>query len=286
DLGPTHRPTRVGSATLRAAATLGPWGAFLASRHANCPADTLEQVAASSDWRLRSGILDNPCAEDAFIARAADLEPMDETAMSTGVDQLRVLADRSASVAALAALVDHPRPAVRLALARHPSLAGPIVGRLAADGSPDIRRIAARHPRIDPADVELLVRAGSTPDLMRLADPDPHLPEAELDRLASGGRWARQLAVRHPATPTATLARLMCDEDGKLREWAAAHPAAPRDVIAEIRRAGGAADFQGIAEPDPEVPIDVLRRVAALGPWGAMIVSWHPNAPAELSGSR
>jgi hypothetical protein len=57
-------------------------------------------------------------------------------------------------------------------------------------------------------------------------------------------------------------------------------PSAPRDVIADIHRAGGADDFQGIAEPDPDVSPEVLRRVAALGPWGAMIVSWHPNAPA------
>ena len=138
------------------------------------------------------------------------------------------------------------------------------------------------HPHLDPLEHESLVRAGSSTDLTKLAEPDPTLDRAVLDRLALGGHWARQLAVRHSATSPVTLARLLCDSDGKLREWAAAHPATPKDVIDDIRRVGGAVDFQGVAEGEPDVPVEVLRRVAGLGPWGAWVVSWHPKAPADL----
>lgn len=108
----------------------------------------------------------------------------------------------------------------------------------------------------------------------------------ELKRLARGGYWARQLAVCHPACPPGTLARLLCDDDPKFREWAAAHPCVPTDVISDIYRAGGAHDFQGVAEGDPDMPVEDLRRVASLGPWGAWIVAWHPNAPDDLAARR
>lgn len=266
--------------TLRRAAELGSWGAFLASRHPACPLDVLDTVAASADWRLRSGVLDNPAAPADVVARAADIDG-DDNARSS-VDQLAALADPAASAAALRPLLTHDKPAVRLALARHPAADAALLGRLASDESPEIRRIAAHHPLTDPADVDLLVRAGSSPDLMSLGEPDPTLGPDAIDRLVEGGRWAKQLAVRHPNTAPATLARLLCDDDGKIREWAATHPNAPADVIADIRRAGGAADFQGIGPADPTMPADELRRIASLGPWGALVVSWHPNGPADI----
>ena len=51
------------------------------------------------------------------------------------------------------------------------------------------------------------------------------------------------------------------------------------EVVDLLRRAGAAQDFQGIAEADPAMSLDDLERVAQLGPYGALIVSWHPNAP-------
>ena len=283
-LDAVDRVANVDATTLRAAARLGPFARFLAARHALCPEDVLARVAIDTDWRVRSGIFDNPEASSAVVARAADVEVLDDTACGS-VDELRVLAHRAAPAASLAALVDDPRPAVRLAVARHRAAGRDLLGTLAADASAEVRRVAARHPQIDPDDIDLLVRAGSSADLMRLSDPDPDLPPEAIDRLSRGGRWAKQLAVRHPATMPDTLARLLCDEDGKIREWAAAHPSAPAHVMADLRRAGGAEDFQGLADGDPDMPADALRRIAELGPWGAMIVSWHPNAPVDLARS-
>jgi hypothetical protein len=254
-------------------AALGPWGRFLAARRPGCPDQVLAGVAADPDWKVRSALLDNHTTPDHLLERVTELPPP--------FDDLRPLADRHARASELMALTRHQQPEVRLACARHPNALAAALAELAADRSADVRSLAAQHPNLDYDDHERLVRAGSSTDLTVLADPDPELDPTALDRLARSGHWARQLAVRHPATAPDTLARLLCDNDGKLREWAGAHPSAPRDVIAEIRRAGGAVDFQGIADPDPEAPAEMLQRVADLGPWGAWVVSWHPNTPTS-----
>jgi hypothetical protein len=254
-------------------ASLGPWGLFLAARRPGCPDQVLASVAADPDWKVRSALLDNHTTPDDLLERVTELPPP--------FDDLRPLANRHARTSELLAVTRHQRPEVRLACARHPNAPAEALAELAADRSADVRRLAAQPPNLDRDDHERLVRAGSSKDLSMLADPDPELDPAALERLARGGHWARQLAVRHPGTAPDTLSRLLCDSDGKLREWAAAHPSAPRDVIAEIRRAGGAVDFQGIADPDPEAPAEMLQRVANLGPWGAWVVSWHPNTPTS-----
>jgi hypothetical protein len=258
---------------LRELAALGPWGLFLAARRPGCPQEVLAAAASSPDWKVRSALLDNHEATDDLLQRATEIPPP--------FDGLRPLADRDAQPSGLLPLARHPQLEVRFACARHPNTPAEAVAELAADRSADVRRLAAQHPNLELHDHERLVRAGSSEDLTVLTEPDPELDASELDKLARGGHWARQLAVRHPNTQPDTLACLLCDSDGKLREWAAAHPAAPRDVIAEIRRAGGAVDFQGVGEADLEAPAEVLERVAALGPWGEWVVSWHPNTPTH-----
>lgn len=266
----------IDGADLTRLAALGPWGRFLAGRVASCPADVLASVAEDPDWRVRSAVFDNPAAPTELLARVAGVDdPAD-------IGPLRSLSTPMAGTTEAESLVSHPSSEVRLALARHGGAGDAAVAELAVDRVPDVRRAAAGHPRMDPGVLSLLVRAGSTPDLARLAAPDPSITDAELERLSTGGYWARQLAVRHPDTPPGALARLLCDDDPKLREWAAAHPSTPPDVVALLRRAGAAQDFQGIAPPEPDVTADELERVAALGPYGELVASWHPDAPAEL----
>jgi hypothetical protein len=256
-------------------AELGPWGRFLAARHTSCPLPIVRRVATDPDWRVRSALLDNESVSDELVGRATETHPPH--------DDLRQLALRTPDPSALAAAAEHVQPAIRLAVARHPATPSNTLGHLATDRSADIRRVAATHPNLEPDLLAVLVRAGSSPDLARLADYDHTIEPSALEQLARAGYWARQLVVRHPATAPTTLARLLCDDDPKLREWAAAHPSAPTDVVTEIRRAGGASDFQGVTEGDPDAPAELLRRVAGLGPWGAWVVSWHPNAPSDLS---
>ena len=270
---PVEPPT---AARLSETAALGRWARFLAARHRACPPELLTVVAADDDWRIRSALLDNPATPGALLRHATAASDQNDT------ECLAQLHAEDPDTLSLEELAHHPSPEVRLAVERNRYTNSEILGRLAADEVSAIRRVAAQRANADTAAIDLLIRAGSTPDLMGLAKPDPSMTSDELDSLTRGGAWARQLAVRHPDTGPATLARLMCDQDPRMREWASVHPSAPADVTAEIRRAGGAVDFQGLAEADPEMPESALRRVADLGPWGAWLVSLHPNAPRDL----
>ncbi|MGI9643761.1 MAG: hypothetical protein ACR2O6_00460 [Ilumatobacteraceae bacterium] len=270
----------LGRADLIALGELGPWGRFLAGRHPSCPPDLLGTVATDADWQIRSAVLDNPSTPDDVLLAVAGGD-------DGSVGALRALSGRDEFPERLVSLAHHPHAEVRLAVARHPMASAIVIGALAVDRVAELRRAAAAHPLMDPEALSLLVRAGSTPDLSRLAPPDPAVTPAELEILAGSGYWARQLVVRHPDAPPDLLAHLLCDEDPKLREWAAAHPNVPRPVVDLLLRAGAATDFQGIAPPDdPAMPHEELRRVAALGRYGVQIVAWHPNAPVDLGHDR
>ena len=266
----SSEPVRCDPHGLSDVAALGPFAKFLAARHPECPTVILEQVAVHEDWRIRSALFDNPSTPPALAERVLGEHT---------TDKIKSLATRHPEQ--LAALADHPLPEIRLAVARHLSADRGTLAKLAADGIDEIRRLVAADPRTDPSDINLLVRAGSTRDLTCLSEPDLTLDPAMLDSLARGGSWARQLAVRHPSTSAASLGRLLCDDEPRLREWAAAHPSAPESIITLIQRAGGADDWQGIGENDPSMTVEELQQVASLGPWGAWVVSWHPNSPAS-----
>lgn len=70
---------------------------------------------------------------------------------------------------------------------------------LLTDGSSAVRRAAAAHVR---APQDLLI------SMRRAARLDPQLATSDLERLASGGRYGRELAAKHPLTPPASLERL------------------------------------------------------------------------------
>jgi hypothetical protein len=261
---------------LRALAELGPWGRYLAARHPACPADLLGEIARDPDWRIRSGLLDNPNTPDALLAHLLGTEDADELA------SLRELNRANPPASALQRLAQHPNPEVRMAVARHPAVGPELLGVLASDGTREVRRFVVDNPNTRAKDVALLVRAGSTPDLMGLSEPDLAMGEQDLDELSRRGLWARQLAVRHPNTAPDTLARLLCDAEPKIREWAAVHTSMPQETIQALIRAGSGTDFQGFMPPDPDVTPEGLRRLAALGSWAQWVAAVHPNAPLDL----
>jgi hypothetical protein len=257
-------------------ADLGAWGRFLAARHPNCPPDLLTAISSDPEWRVRSGLLDNPNTPAALVQILVDAPD------SGDIETIQFLSQPQISGQELAQLAHDPNPEVRMALARHPDATPDVLGLLATDGVKEIRALAASHPRIKAADLELLVRAGSTPDLMGLSEPDATMSGAEIQALLDGGVWARQLAVRHPNTDADTLAHLLCDGEPKIREWAAVHPNLPPETKRDLVRAGSGTDLQGIAPPDPDLPPEVLYRISRLGSWGAWVVANNPYAPEEL----
>ena len=263
-------------------AGLGAWGRFLVARPPNCPIDFLEAISSDPEWRVRSGLLDNPNARANIIERVFDAPNLGDVTTPEGVVVVQCLSQSQISDEKLALLAQHPSPEVRLSLARHPAATPEILGRLATDGVKEIRRLAAGHPQTETDVLQRLVQAGSTPDLMRLSEPDASMSATAIRALLDGGMWARQLAVRHPNTDDDTLARLLCDREPKIREWAAVHPNLSPETKRDLMRAGSGTDFQGVMPPDPSLSPETLVRISQLGSWGEWVVANNPYAPAAL----
>jgi len=277
-------------------AGLGPWGRFLVARHpyswhvftddedqtfevsktSKVLGTTLTDVVRDPDWRVRSGLLDNVNMPETLLRTLLEPVTVGELTAVKQLSQEQIPDEALANLAVSASLE------VRLSLARHPAATPDILAQLLTDGTKEIRRLAANHPQTRAEDVQRLVRAGSTPDLMGLSEPDPTMTEAEIAQLLDGGIWARQLAVRHPNTDPKTMARLLCDEDPKIREWAAVHPNLSPETKRNLLRAGSGTDFQGVMPPDPDLPVEVLWEIAELGAFGAVVVANNPYAPADL----
>jgi len=258
---------------LHTIADLGAWGRFLAARHPASPLDLLADISKDPDWRVRSGLFDNPNLPLEMMATLVDAED---------VALVQQLSLPTPPPDILDTLSHHARVDVRLAVARHPAISTAQLGWLATDGNKDVRRAVARQPQTNPEDIGLLVSAGSSADLMQLSDPDLGLTAVKLNRLSQRGQWGRMLVVRHPNTAPDTLARLICDADPKIREWAAVHPHAPQEIIQLLFRAGCGTDFQGFAPPDPTLPPESLRQLVKLGVWAEWVVAANPNTPRDL----
>ena len=262
-------------------ADLGAWGRFLVARHPGSahiitnhgkptsevskasevspPETLLAVIAHDPDWRVRSGLLDNSNTPEALLLTL--LEPISAEALAA-VKQLshpQILDDALAYLAASSSLE------VRFALARHPAATPDVLAQLLSDGAKEIRQLATSHPHTRAEDVDRLVRAGSTPDLLGLSEPDPTMTEAEIATLVEGGIWARQLAVRHPNASAETVARLLCNEEPKIREWAAVHPNLSSETKENLLRAGSGTDFQGVMPADQTLPAEALWEIAELG---------------------
>lgn len=260
----------------RRLADLGPWGRFLAGRNPGCPLDLLADIATDPEWRVRTSLLDNPKTPSESLALLLGTQDPKELAT---VQQLHLT---NPSPEALIILAQHAKPEIRLAVARHPAVTAQALRQLLTDRTKEVRRLAVNNPRTNPADIALLVQAGSTPDLLGLSDPDPVMAPAKIDALGRRGLWARQLAVRHPNSTPDTLARLLCDAEPKIREWAAVHPKADQETIKNLIRAGSGTDFQGFTPPDPTLSAEQLRQLSQLGPWAQYVVANNPHTPAEL----
>jgi hypothetical protein len=238
--------------------------------------DLLEDIARDPDWRVRTGLLDNPNTPIPLLENLLGTDDTDEIKM------VRELSRPGPPAPTLEGLARHRNPEMHMAVARHPAVTPEILSTLASDGTKEVRAFVVDNPNTHPADIQLLVRAGSTPDLMALSEPDPSMSQVELADLSRRGLWARQLAVRHPNTSPATLAHLVCDVEPKIREWAAVHPNAPQDTIQALFRAGSGTDFQGFMPADPDMPPEDLRELATLRPWAEWVVANHPKAPVDL----
>jgi hypothetical protein len=249
-----------------------PWGRFLAARRPGCPQGLLTRATRDPDWRVRAGVLENAEAPDAL------LEPyLLEGEIDLGT--LRALGKRRPSRAALERIACHPDAEVRLSVAHHPGAWERVLGVLASDLERGVRTHVAQNPRTPRGEIERLVRAGSTPCLTEVREHLGTASERDLALLCQRGPWARMLVARHRSATPRQLAGLLCDPSPQIRQWALAHPDAPREVVRDLVRCGSGDDLQGFHEVDPEVSPETLVRLGKLGPWARRLVALHPAAP-------
>ena len=261
---------------LRTLAGFGPWALFLAVRHPECPDDMLRDALAHEDWRVRSGLLDNPAAPVNYLKEFV------ENCTLQDIEDLKQLGKRCPAPGSFTVLSQQCNPAIRLALARHPEIHQDVLILLTSDGIREIRKCASINPNLQTEELDLLVRAGSSRDLMQFEDPGAEISQTELDILSRRGLWAKQLVVRHPNTGSTILSRLICDTDPLIRQWAAMHPNTAKATLNNLIRAGCGDDLQGFSHADPDLGSDVLRQLSALGPWARRVVSMHPKLPQDL----
>lgn len=104
---------------------------------------------------------------------------------------------------------------VRHALLKNPSLPARLARRLAVDHDEYVRVVAVTHANLPPGWLALLRRAGATADLRGAGDPgEPALDDGEWGELLAEGRWAFELAARHPGLPPWAAERIAREGSG------------------------------------------------------------------------
>ena len=113
-----------------------------------------------------------------------------------------------ATAAVLGPLAEHPLPAVRSRVAKHPATPGPVLEALSRDAGAALLKTIARNPATPARTLERLARDGSDAVLEALADR-PALPTGALDRLVADGRANPLTLIRRHARAIGARARTL-----------------------------------------------------------------------------
>jgi len=171
---------------------------------------------------------------------------------------------------------------VRAAVAENPACPLDLLLKLA----PEFPERFARNPALQLHLIEhpgLLARTAKVLGaLAQVADLPPWLLDLVVDE-SRGAGFLEKILAEHPALTPEQVSRLCLAIEPETRGKASAHPRAPRELLDLLVLAGSTPDLKQIT-PRRRKPIDeaTLRRVAALGPWGAQLAASHPRAPRGL----
>lgn len=103
-------------------------------------------------------------------------------------------------------------------------------------------------------------------------------PDTESYVMRSLGEWL----ARQPGTPPALVEKLCTCANPQARVLASQRADAPAAVLGQLVAAGSDEALVKPVKRRPPVAPEVLREVAAMGHWGAMLVASHPQAPVAL----
>ena len=204
----------------------------------------------------------------------------------TGV-VVRLLAREHLPLAWIEALLAHPHPRARVALASRPALARHALARLAEDPSPHVRCVVAGRGELDGRQIDALTR---DPDARVRARIAAHagLTAAHVAALAADpDEFVRAAAAARPDLPPALAEALFGDPSLWVRSALARNPVCPESLVLAFAGAANVwLDDAVLANPSapPAALILVGPRIAARPwyVWTSRMLVQHPRATAEV----
>lgn len=224
--------------------------------HPGLPAETYHRLAGDEAPWVRSNLAENPGIDAALMLRLAEDDGYDVrrslahhpriplgllTRLATTVRVGPALLPRIATAdpAELAELAGSPEPRVRQLAAARRDLPATLRDRLMADPNANVVKAVAPHPGVTAAQLTAALDRFGAPVTPAVAS-NPAAPRELLDRIATAPalpvKALRTLAA-HPNASPAALAACLASPDPRTTWAAAANPALPVAVMAELASA-------------------------------------------------
>ncbi|MBD0673282.1 hypothetical protein [Streptomyces sp. CBMA156] len=206
-----------------------PWVRCVLAENPGIDLPLMHRLAADRDDQVRRRLAHHP---------SVPLDLLGRLAVTVRIGPALLPRIAAAGPEELTALAASPEPRVRMLVARHRGLPGPLRDRLAGDRDASVVTSVAPHPGLTPALLTgLLDRFGSKLATALAANPDA--PGTLLDRIAAAepvpAKALRAVAAHRHATPGA-LARCLASPDPRTAEAAARNPALPPEVLRALVR--------------------------------------------------
>ncbi|MFB7906715.1 hypothetical protein ACFC1T_09835 [Kitasatospora sp. NPDC056076] len=204
-----------------------PWVRSNLARNPGIDAALMSRLAEDDGYDVRRSLAHNPAIPFDLLARLAAAVRIGSTLLP------RIAAATPAELRALAAV---PEPRVRVLVAEHRALPTDLRDRLAADPDASVVKSVAPHPGLSGAQLATALNRFGT-KVATAVTRNPGTPTALLDRIATTPptpvKALRTLAA-HPNASPAALTACLASPDHRTAEAAAANPALPVAVMAEL----------------------------------------------------
>lgn len=199
--------------------------------------------------------------------------------MQTEEEQLRLAQDPTTSPDILEKLYLTQNEAVRQAIAQNPNTPLPILLRL-AESYPSAFCQNPTLPLFLLEDPTFIRRLSMR--VQRALTSATEIPEFLIEALLGSYEFLREELAANPGLPASYLERFLESESPQIRFRAAQNPSAPRELMADLLRAGSDANLQGFVASPKEVEPELLERLAHRGVWSRCVAANHPSTPSSL----
>lgn len=214
------------------------------ARHHAAPHAALARLAADKKREVRLAVLENPVTPSALagsVAEAMLLVDVDE-----GLHAVVRLTNRLEDVDLPARIIENALDRLSKSRVR----------------SPDMRVVAATHPRSSEKTLSRLARSAENGVRLAVAE-NPRTPVAILEKLATDlDPGVRASVAGNTLAPASVLAALSHDKDSQVRVQTAQHPQLPRNILESLLD-DAEAIVRRAALKNPAMPADLVREAEA-----------------------